>query len=379
MKKLISIFLLGLLWGGAVSADTSNFSLSCSYKSLEEQGVIKGPFIYRSSGLKKASIVTDETILFEFDYSLGGSSYSTKNNFDRITKVWKSSIFKKDVLSRNLEGTCKEVKTSKEEIKKSDVALQKGHSLKHSKLFGKAIEQYKEALKLNPLNGAAKRSLESLQRKVNISKVTNTFEAKCKEKTTDFKTIKHCLENHFSFSGKIVHPSIINEFVTSMADSGNQIASINLASTMGSNRYCCEDSFIASLTKDKKVSIYVDFTASYSEYSRDHVSKESCGMSSCDFAYSHLGTTDDGVIVILISLQGGGTLIQTEMLMFKVKKRMSAHTAFPREVFSFNIEEVILENIASVLLVGTGPSNITIKKKSIFINDTEFKIPPSVL
>ena len=65
----------------------------------------------------------------------------------------------------------------------------------------------------------------------------------CKKSKQDFNEIKFCLEKYFLFHGNTIQPSIIKEFYVSLADSGDQIISINLSDSASSNRYFPDDSF----------------------------------------------------------------------------------------------------------------------------------------
>ena len=229
--------------------------------------------------------------------------------------------------------------------------LQEGHKLNRTGDLDGAIEFYKKSLKANPEYSAAKSSLKGA-----------------------LNVIKLCLEKHLFFSGQPLHPLIVQEFITWLSDTGDHIISINLRDTFSSNRYCCDDSFSVRLT-GKKMVVRTDFTTDYSTRDDNYISQEDCG-GTCAFTYAHLGTTDNGAMVIQVWESGGGSGLFSTLLFTKVKERMGANFDYANPSnLAFDKQQIVLEKLFSISLGDRQETSISVNGNFVVLNDTKIKIP----
>ena len=252
--------------------------------------------------------------------------------------------------------------------------LQEGHKLNRAGDLDGAIEFYKKSLEADPEHNAAKSSLKGALKKQAILKIVETFDPVCQKSSNDFNVIKLCLEKHLFFGGQPLHPLIVQEFITWLSDSGDQIISINLRDAFSSNRYCCDDSFSVKLT-GKRVVVRTDFTKDYGTHNSSYISQEDCG-GSCTFTYAHLGTTDNGAMVIQVWESGGGSGIFSTLLFTKVKERMGANFDYANPSnLAFDKQQIVLEKLFSISLGDRQETSISVNGNFVVLNDTKIKIP----
>ena len=257
----------------------------------------------------------------------------------------------------------------------TDKLLQEGHKLNRAGDLDGAIEFYKKSLKADPEDSAAKSSLKGALKKQAILKIVETFDPICQKSSNDFNVIKLCLEKHLFFGGQPLHPLIVQEFITWLSDSGDQIISINLRDTFSSNRYCCDDSFSVKLT-EKRIVVRTDFTKDYGTHNDDYISQEDCGAGSCTFTYAHLGTTDNGAMVIQVWESGGGSGLFSTLLFTKVKERMGANFDYANPSnLAFDKQQIVLEKLFSISLGDRQETSISVNGNFVVLNDTKIKIP----
>ena len=253
--------------------------------------------------------------------------------------------------------------------------LQEGHKLNRTGDLDGAIEFYKKSLKADPEDSAAKSSLKGTLKEQAILKIVETFDPVCQKGSNDFNVIKLCLEKHLFFGGQPLHPLIVQEFITWLSDSGDHIISINLRDPFSSNRYCCDDSFSVKLT-EKRIVVRTDFTKDYGTHNDDYISQEDCGAGSCTFTYAHLGTTDNGAIVIQVWESGGGSGIFSTLLFTKVKERMGANFDYANPSnLAFDKQQIVLEKLFSISLGDRQETSIGVNGNFVVLNDTKIKIP----
>lgn len=189
----------------------------------------------------------------------------------------------------------------------------------------------------------------------------------CKKSKQDFNEIKFCLEKYFLFYGSVIQPSIISVFSIGLSDSGDQIISINLSDSFSSDKYYrggnSDASFEATIKTNyddlrKIISKGIHATTEYTdEY-------EYCGVrATCFYSYTHLGTTDNGVIILEYLDYGGGSGVFPEFLGLKVKERMGDYFDYEENPsLTFDRQQIVLEKLFSLGF----PSYIS--KKYIKIN-----------
>ena len=252
--------------------------------------------------------------------------------------------------------------------------LQEGHKLSRAGDLDGAIEFYKKSLEANPEYSAAKNSLKSALKKQAILKIVETFDPVCQKSSKDFNVIKLCLEKHLFFNRQPLHPLIVQEFITWLSDTGDHIISINLRDAFNSNRYCCDDSFSVELS-EKRTLVRTDFTKDYETYNNDYISQEEC-VGSCTLTYAHLGTTDNGAIVIQVWERSGGSGVFSTLLFTKVKKRMGANFDYANPSnLAFDKQQIVLEKLFSISLGDRQETSIGVNGNFVVLNGTKIKIP----
>ena len=257
----------------------------------------------------------------------------------------------------------------------TDKLLQEGHKLNRAGDLDGAIEFYKKSLEADPEHNAAKSSLKGALKRQAILKIVETFDPVCQKGSNDFNVIKLCLEKHLFFKGQPLHPLIVQEFITWLSDTGDLIISINLRDTFSSNRYCCDDSFSVKLT-GKRIVVRTDFTKDYGTHNDDYISQEDCGAGSCTFTYAHLGTTDNGAMVIQVWESGGGSGLFSTLLFTKVKERMGANFDYANPSnLAFDKQQIVLEKLFSISLGDRQETSISVNGNFVVLNDTKIKIP----
>ena len=161
----------------------------------------------------------------------------------------------------------------------------------------------------------------------------------------DFNEIKFCLEKYFLFRGDVIQPSIIKEFITWLSDSGDQIISINLRDSTSSNRYFPDDSFGARI-----ITNYDDLRKIISKGILVESNPEHKECENCYFSYTHLGTTDNGAIILEVVNYGGGSTYFGEFLGLKVKERMGTDFSYGIPSLTFDRQQIVLEKLFSIVV-----------------------------
>jgi tetratricopeptide (TPR) repeat protein len=181
----------------------------------------------------------------------------------------------------------------------ADVMLQSGHKMKNKGNLDAAIEFYKKSLEINK-NGAAKFSLKSALKQKQLDQLKASINSDCQQYNKDTSIQESCLKEYFFFGGNPIHPKIIKELQSWISDSGDQVVSINLADSQGSNRYCCIDDIDASISESLKIHARVNLEEGY-------------------FEYRFYGTSKNGILVVRTFESGGGSGIFSELLLLKTK------------------------------------------------------------
>jgi len=214
-----------------------------------------------------------------------------------------------------------------------------------------------------------------VDKELTIFEIVEKSDPVCHKSSNDFNVIKLCLEKYLIFDGQPLHPLIVQEFITWLSDGGDQIISINLKDAVGSNRYCCDDSFSAKLS-EKKILAHTDFVRDYKTYDNNYISQEDCGRGYCTFTYAHLGTTDNGAIVIQVWYSGGGSSTFSTLLFTKVKERMGANFDYENPAnLAFDKKQIVLEKLFSIALGDRQQPTISVNGNFVVLNGTKIKIP----
>ena len=235
----------------------------------------------------------------------------------------------------------KENEQALENNKSADSYLQEGHKANRNGDIEKAITLYKKALVVKPGFYAAENSLESALSKLELQKwATKTLPSECQ---ISFGTPDKCIEEYFSIYGEPIHPKIIQTLNTWLSDAGDQIVSINLSESQGSNRFCCSDDI-----KVRDNFIY---------YKEDRAV----------FGYQYIGKTESGIHVLYISDSGGGSGVFTSIMLVTL---ISDHgVVFDEEhsIIKANKQRLLIKKLGEVVLGDRWSGNLTIDGDNLII------------
>ncbi len=245
----------------------------------------------------------------------------------------------------------------------SNAYLQAGHEESHKGNFDKAIENYEKALKIDPTNEAAKNSLRSSQSEKNIAEFTKSLPVQCQHRTDDLKTQLECAKKYFTIQGKPISPQIVKDLVTWISDGGDQVVSIDLIGSQGSNRYFDEGVLVKKFGKF--------FTV---EGNTTLAPKEGF------FTYSVEGMTDNGVFILSTSENGGGSGVFETLLLvriiegkgFDLKERGLHNFKKSSAPVTLSKTRILIEKLGSVPLGDRSSFTIKIQGNTINIDLTEF-------
>ena len=190
----------------------------------------------------------------------------------------------------------------------------------------------------------------------------------CQTETPSFQLKKDCLRQYFYYRGFPLHPSLIDELVTSLADSGHQVISLNLEGSANSNRYCCDGDYTARETSEGKLSIGVYNSSDQSE-------KGVCPR--CSFRYVYHGVTDDGLLVVRTSKGYGGSGIFSTLLILRMgEMTIVERKNHKRGKLEETGRELTLNTVARVLLGDRVKHSIQVEGTQIYVDGEELLSGP---
>ena len=111
---------------------------------------------------------------------------------------------------------------------------------------------------------------------------------------TDIALAEQSNKDHSSYyfdKQPFIHPKIIQALSTWLSDTGDQIVSINLYDSQGSNRFCCESDLKVRYPADKKKSNPIVF------FNKDNQ----------EFGYQYIGKTETDIHILYTYDWGGGS------------------------------------------------------------------------
>jgi tetratricopeptide (TPR) repeat protein len=245
---------------------------------------------------------------------------------------------------------------NKDEVKSK--MLQRGHRMMHEGNIDAAIEFYKQSLKVQPDFLAAKSSLRGALRKKKIKIQLDKMDPECGEKSENIEVQKRCLKKYFFFDGKPIQPKIIKDFTTWISDGGDQVVAINLEGSQYSNRYCCESDVDFEFYSGGTFSAHIAF-------------KNDIDPQDGWFTYWFLGATENGIIIVRSSDNGGGTLTSSYVSFFKLRERYSLEKNTDGIVKSVN-QRIYIEKLGYFL---NKYKKITVDGNFIILDGKKMKVP----
>jgi hypothetical protein len=149
------------------------------------------------------------------------------------------------------------------------------------------------------------------------------------------------VRHSFTLNGKAIPPEIFRDFGDGdLADSGDIWVTVNLKAAIGSNLYFDEIKQDGRWISQKKV------------------------MSDEEIGYTHMGTTDNGLIIILSTFNGGGSGRFTHLHILDI----AANRAFDLDGNVY--ERINLTNLRTVPLGDRWGGEISVEKNNITIVTT---------
>ena len=187
----------------------------------------------------------------------------------------------------------------------------------------------------------------------------------CQKNLDNIDIQKLCLEKYFVFQGRPIHPKIIQDFMTWLSDSGDQVVAINLEDSQGADRYCCDADVTLHVNTDGKTSVKAD--------------RSEGGW----IAYIFHGRTSDGLYFLEVSESSGGSgvfgtlliLKITEEFYFKRKTMQNFVSSLRPKIDKSHRKRLHLKKIATVLLGDRQAHKIQIIDDSLVINRKKIIIP----
>lgn len=123
-----------------------------------------------------------------------------------------------------------------------------------------------------------------------------------------------------------IHPKIVQALATWLSDGGDQIVSINLLESQGSNRFCCKS--------DIKVSTPV---VSFSEDGEQ-------------FGYSYIGITESGVHLLYTYSSGGGSGVFKHIMLVTMETDYGVEFDEKHSVIKATNQRLLLKKLGEVVL-----------------------------
>ena len=187
----------------------------------------------------------------------------------------------------------------------------------------------------------------------------------CQENPNNIGIQKLCLEKYFVFKGRPIHPKIIQDFMTWLSDTGDQVVAINLEDSQGANRYCCDDDVTIRVTADGKTFAKAE--------------RNGGGW----IAYIFHGRTSDGLYFLEVNESGGGSGIFGTLLILKITEEFyfKQHTVqnFAKyinpKIDKSQKKRLHLNKVGTVLLGDRQAHKIQIINDALVINGKKILIP----
>lgn len=135
-----------------------------------------------------------------------------------------------------------------------------------------------------------------------------TLPLECRHETESYDMLKHCAVKTFTMNGEPISPRIIEELLIWISDREDQITSINLIGSQGTNKFFIDADSLQVSRGDKTKNVFdVDYI------------KKKAGIGDrqdASLSYQFHGITDNGIYVISTCECGGGSgMFQTLLLL----------------------------------------------------------------
>lgn len=236
----------------------------------------------------------------------------------------------------------------------SDELLQMGHEKKNAGDLGAAIELYEKALKANPKDSAAERSLKEAVQVKAILDFAKNFPKGCQMASQNFKQIFECAQKHFIVNGKPINPLIVEALESWPSDRGDQIVAIDLLNSQDSNRFSLNG---------YRLEKYKNY------FSVQHEGPDVEG--SRDFTYKVEGVTDNGIFVVKTvnaGKDGSGVFVNLLFLRMREDRGLSD---IKEGKLVLNRKRILIEKLGSYDIGDRVSSDVKIEGNTVAVNTEE--------
>ena len=235
--------------------------------------------------------------------------------------------------------------------------LQKGHSLTRTGDYAEAIDAFEKALSLDDEWVAAKLSLKKARRFLSYKNTLHNYFPSC-------STQPNCVGKSFLYGGRPIHPLIIKSLLGHISDGNTLITGINLSDAQKSNQFCCEDSYKWDVNDNGRSVVTIDYIT---DFSSNQMTKEDC-WNGCWLTYEFVGSTSDGIQVVIVWERTGGTGIFTYLMLLRTEEEA---------IYENGRKNVLVLKNKGVIEIGDRvAANVTILGNDIILNNSAIKLPP---
>jgi hypothetical protein len=184
----------------------------------------------------------------------------------------------------------------------------------------------------------------------------------CQKSGTSFDDIQACVLERFSLKGEAINPRIIEDLTTWISDTGEQVVAVNLMDSQGSDRYFV-DSKNVFIKKHHDI-----FTVFLRRDQKD-------GFDQGFFKYTVQKNLGNGLFVLDIANNGGGTLVTKEILVVRIHEDKAYETGmdlWPTQDATISVpftkKRLLMTKVGSIgLQAGTTLQNVTLQNGKIIL------------
>jgi hypothetical protein len=162
---------------------------------------------------------------------------------------------------------------------------------------------------------------------------------------------------YFFDRAPFVPPKVIEDLSAWESDEGEQVVSVNLLESVGTNRYFGE---IKTSGKDRPFVFY------------EHDCEPPCTMGAPSFGYRLIGTTSAGITVLFAESSGGGTGRFRSLILLSLEKDKGLSFNAGKNTFTFDRARVLLKKLAEIPLGDRYEGVITLHDDTLTIGKDQY-------
>ena len=165
-------------------------------------------------------------------------------------------------------------------------------------------------------------------------------------------------QNHPSYyfdRQPFIHPKIIQALSTWLSDTGDQIVSINLYDSQGSNRFCCESDLKVRNPSDKKGSNPIVY------FNEDNQ----------EFGYQYIGKTESGIHLLYTYYWGGGSGVFKNVMLLTLIADYGVVYDEKNSIIMVNRPRLLIKKLGEIALGDRWSGNLKIDGNNLTIGKDE--------